>query len=71
MPVEEQVMVLFAATRGFLDDIPVGRVKEFEQKFLAWLRSKQPEILAGIRNLGTLSEPEVLNAAMAAFKKTF
>ncbi|HTP58556.1 MAG TPA: F0F1 ATP synthase subunit alpha [Spirochaetia bacterium] len=71
MPVEEQVMVLFAATRGFLDDVPVGRVKEFEQKFLAWLRSKQPEILAGIRNLGTLSEPEVLNAALAAFKKTF
>jgi len=71
MPVEEQVMMLFVATRGFLDDVPVSRVKEFEQKFLAWLRSKQPEILAGIRNLGTLSEPEVLNAAVAAFKKTF
>ena len=71
LPVEEQVMVLFAATRGFLDDVPVGRVKEFEQKFLAWLRSKKPEILAGIRNLGTLSEPEVLNAAVTSFKKTF
>jgi F-type H+-transporting ATPase subunit alpha len=71
MPVEEQVMVLFAATRGFLDDVPVGRVKEFEQKFLAWLRARQPEILAGIRNVGTLSEPEVLNAAVAAFKKSF
>jgi F-type H+/Na+-transporting ATPase subunit alpha len=71
MPVEEQVMVLFAATRGFLDDVPVGRVKEFEQKFLAWLKARQPEILAGIRNLGTLSEPEVLNAAVTAFKKTF
>jgi F-type H+-transporting ATPase subunit alpha len=71
MPVEEQVMVLYAATRGFLDDVPVGRVKEFEQKFLIWLRSKQPEILAGIRNLGTLSEAEVLNAAVTSFKKTF
>ncbi len=71
LPVEEQVMVLFAATRGFLDDVPVSRVKEFEQKFLSWLKSKKPEILAGIRNLGTLSEPEVLNAAMSAFKKSF
>ncbi len=71
MPVEEQVMVLYAATRGFLDDVPVGRVREFEQKFLSWLRNREPEILAGIRNLGTLSEPEVLNAAVTAFKKTF
>ncbi len=71
MPAEEQVMVLYAATRGFLDDVPVARVKEFEQKFLTWLRNKQPEILAGIRNLGTLSETEVLNAAVTNFKKTF
>jgi F-type H+-transporting ATPase subunit alpha len=70
MPVEEQVMVLYAATRGFLDDVPVGRVKEFEQKFLVWLRNNKPEVLAGIRNLGTLSETDVLNAAMAQFKKT-
>ncbi|HVP19403.1 MAG TPA: F0F1 ATP synthase subunit alpha [Spirochaetia bacterium] len=71
MAVEEQVMVLYAATRGFLDDVPVNRVREFEQKFLSWLRNKQPEMLAGIRNLGTLSESEVLNAAVSAFKKTF
>jgi len=71
MPVEEQVMVLYAATRGFLDDVPLGRIREFEQKLLAWLKSKRPEILAGIRNLGTLSEPEVLVGAMTAFKKTF
>ncbi|HUI70698.1 MAG TPA: F0F1 ATP synthase subunit alpha [Spirochaetia bacterium] len=71
MPVEEQVMVLYAATRGFLDDVPLGRVKEFEQKLLTWLRSKQPEILAGIRNLGTLSDPEILASAVTAFKKSF
>ncbi len=71
MPVEEQVMVLFAATRGFLDDIPVARVKEFEQRFLEYLRGSKPEILAGIRNLGTLSEAETLNAVVTAFKKQF
>ncbi|HVO39445.1 MAG TPA: F0F1 ATP synthase subunit alpha [Spirochaetia bacterium] len=71
MPVEEQVMILFAATRGFLDDVPVGRVREFERRFLEWLRANKPDILAGIRNLGTLSEPETLNAVVTAFKKTF
>jgi len=64
-------MILFAATRGFLDDIPVGRVREFEKRFLEWLHANKPDILAGIRNLGTLSEPETLNAAVTAFKKAF
>jgi len=71
LPVEEQVMVLFVATRGYLDDVPVNRVKEFEERFLEYLRSSKPEILAGIRNLGTLSEPEILNEAVLAFKKGF
>ena len=50
---------------------PVPRVKEFENKFLEYLRASKPEILAGIRNLGTLSEKEILSEAIAAFKKGF
>ena len=71
LPVEEQVMILYAATRGFMDDVPVSRVRDFEAKFLDWLRANKPEILAGIRNLGTLSEPEILSEAILAFKKLF
>ena len=71
LPVEEQVMVLYAATRGFMDDVPVSRVREFEEKFLQYLRSSRAEILAGIRNLGTLSDREVLLEAILAFKKGF
>ncbi|HEY9593931.1 MAG TPA: F0F1 ATP synthase subunit alpha, partial [Spirochaetia bacterium] len=71
LPVEEQVMALYAATRGFMDDVPVGRVKEFEDRFLDYLRTSKPDILAGIRNLGTLSEPEILNEAVQSFKKGF
>jgi F-type H+/Na+-transporting ATPase subunit alpha len=71
LAVEEQVMVLYAATRGFLDDVPVARVREFETKFLAYLKSSKPDILAGIRNIGTLSEPQVLSDAIGAFKRTF
>jgi hypothetical protein len=46
-------------------------VREFEAKFLEYMRSSKPEILAGIRNLGTLSEPEVLSEAISSFKKGF
>ena len=72
MPVEEQVMVLYAATRGFLDDVPVatGRGSSSSVSWSTCARDK-PEILAGIRNLGTLSEPEVLTEAVTAFKKAF
>jgi F-type H+-transporting ATPase subunit alpha len=69
--VEEQVMILYAATRGFMDDVAVARVRDFEEKFLAYLRASKPEILAGIRNLGTLSEPEILAEAIGTFKKSF
>jgi F-type H+-transporting ATPase subunit alpha len=71
MPVEEQVIALYAATRGFIDDVPVSRVREFEKKLLEYMRASQPGILAGIRNIGTLSEPEVLSDAITAFKKAF
>ncbi len=71
MPVEEQVILLYAATRGFMDDVPVARVREFETRFLEYMRTSQAEILAGIRNLGTLSQPEILTAAITAFKKSF
>jgi F-type H+-transporting ATPase subunit alpha len=71
MPVEEQVISMYAATRGFVDDVPVGRVREFERGLLDYMRSSEPGILAGIRAIGTLSEPEVLSRAITAFKKTF
>jgi F-type H+/Na+-transporting ATPase subunit alpha len=71
MPVEEQVIALYAATRGFIDDVPVARVREFEKRLLEYLKASKPEILTGIRTLGTLSEPEVLSEAITAFKKTF
>jgi len=71
LPVEEQVMILYAATRGFMDDVAVSKVRDFEKKFLDYMRASQSEILAGIRNLGTLSEPEVLSEAILAFKKGF
>jgi len=49
VPVEEQVLAIFAGTRGYLDKIPVGQVGEFERRMLAELHSAHPEIVASVR----------------------
>jgi F-type H+-transporting ATPase subunit alpha len=49
MPIEEQVVVLFAGTRGYLDGFPVGRVGAFEHQMLSELKARSPEILNAIR----------------------
>src|SRR5579884_3975578 len=50
MPVEEQVAVIFAGVRGYLDQVDVNRVRDFEAAMLGELRAKRPEILAAIRD---------------------
>jgi F-type H+-transporting ATPase subunit alpha len=45
LPVEKQVVILYAATTGKLDDVPTPRVKEFETQFYRFLETEQPEIL--------------------------
>jgi F-type H+-transporting ATPase subunit alpha len=49
MPVEEQVISIFAGVRGYLDKIAVNQVGKFEQELLRSIRSKNPEILESLR----------------------
>jgi F-type H+/Na+-transporting ATPase subunit alpha len=49
MPVEEQVVVIWAGTTGQLDDIAVGDVKSFEEQFLDYLRREKAGLLSAIR----------------------
>ncbi|MGC8488978.1 MAG: F0F1 ATP synthase subunit alpha, partial [Clostridia bacterium] len=72
MPVEEQVVVLFAATNGFLDDLPLTAVREFERGFLRTLREEQPAILEAIRTEKAVSDDTQakLRDAIHAFKET-
>src|SRR6476659_2856414 len=58
VPVEEQVVVIFAGTRGYLDRVNVTDVTRFEQQMLGELRAKRPELLEAIRTQGEIS-PEV------------
>ncbi|MDN5347033.1 MAG: F-type H+/Na+-transporting ATPase subunit alpha [Clostridia bacterium] len=73
MPVEEQVAVIYAAVNGYLDDLPVERVRSFEKGFLSFLRSNRPEVLAGIREKKELDDDLTgrLKKAIEEFKATF
>jgi len=73
MPVEEQVAVIFAGTAGFLDAVPVERIRQFEEAFLQHLRSEHPEVLRRIREQKDLTEKieEELREILTSFAKLF
>ncbi|MFC7551099.1 F0F1 ATP synthase subunit alpha [Pseudoroseomonas wenyumeiae] len=69
VPVEEQVVSLFAGTRGYLDKLPVNKVGQFERQMLSQLRASKPEILAGIRDKKELTKDN--EAALVSFLDSF
>ncbi|MGH9066378.1 MAG: F0F1 ATP synthase subunit alpha, partial [Acidimicrobiales bacterium] len=71
MPVEEQVVVIFAGTNGFVDDVPVEAVSRFERELLEVMRASHGELLAEIRDTGQLPEEAKLGAAIESFKAGF
>jgi F-type H+-transporting ATPase subunit alpha len=73
MPVEKQVASIWAATNGFVDDIPVAKVRAFESEMLAYLDVNAPELLRGIKESKTLSDDAKaqLKTQVAAFKESF
>jgi F-type H+-transporting ATPase subunit alpha len=70
MPVEEQVVSIFAGTRGYLDDIDVRHVRRFEADLLAYARARYGGVLAAVRNGDALPEDE-LAKAVSSFKEMF
>jgi F-type H+/Na+-transporting ATPase subunit alpha len=71
VPVEEQVLAIYAATHGYVDDIPVQDVQRFEAELIASLRSGHADFFEHIRSTGQLPDSEKLDAAIAEFKKLF
>ena len=59
VPVEEQVVILWAATNGHLEDVEVENVREFEARYLEYMRSAQSDLLATIRSEGQLSDATI------------
>jgi F-type H+/Na+-transporting ATPase subunit alpha len=68
MAVEEQVVSIFAGTRGYLDDVPVGEVRRFERELLEFMRARHASMLAEIRTSGL---PDGLADELQAFKDQF
>ncbi|WP_088104382.1 F0F1 ATP synthase subunit alpha [Halalkalibacter urbisdiaboli] len=69
-PVEKQVAIIYALTKGFLDDIPVEDVLRFESELFTYLDHNKKDVLDSIRTTGNLPD-EDLSAAIAEFKKGF
>lgn len=73
MPVEEEVVVIFTAVKGLIDDIEVSDISRFEQEYLRFMRSVKADLLAAIRTQKALSDDLTaqLEAAIKEFKQGF
>src|SRR5881392_1630770 len=73
IPVEEQVAVMWAMQNGYLDSVPVDRVKEFQTKLQDYLQTRKESLLASIREKKQLDEDleAQLKAALEEFKATW
>ncbi|MBS2970850.1 F0F1 ATP synthase subunit alpha [Metabacillus sp. KIGAM252] len=71
LKVEKQVAILYALTKGHLDDIPVQDINRFENELYAYLDQNNADLLEQIRTSGKLPADEAIVSAITGFKKTF
>lgn len=73
LPIERQVVIIFAGARGFMDDIPANRVNKFEADLYPFIEARYPQIFEDIRTKKLIDKEteEALNKALAEFKTTF
>lgn len=68
LPVEKQVVILYALTHGFLDSVPVDQILDFEGALYDYFDSHHEDIFETIRTTKDIPEESVLNEAIQAFK---
>jgi len=70
VPTGEQIAIIFAGTRGHLDDVDVGEIRRFEEEFLAWMRAENPDLLGELAEAQKLSDElaEKVAEAISTFK---
>jgi F-type H+-transporting ATPase subunit alpha len=73
MAVEQQVVVIWAGTNGYVDDIAIEKVKDFEQKLLSFVENAHSGLLAKLRERKTIDDEvrDELRSAVAEFKERF
>ncbi|MBA1354830.1 F0F1 ATP synthase subunit alpha [Staphylococcus cohnii] len=71
LPVENQVLIIYALTKGHLDDIPVVDITRFEDELNQWAKSNASDLLNEIKTTGALPNDESFESAINEFKKSF
>jgi F-type H+-transporting ATPase subunit alpha len=73
LKMEEQVVVIYAGVNGYLDPMPVSRVREFEDGLLTLIRAQHPDILEDIRKTGDLTDATAakLKTTVDGYAKSF
>ena len=73
LPVEKQVAILYAATKGYLDDIPTPRVRDFEARLYRFLELERPQVLTELGRTKALSDEIAagLDEAIGTFRQSF
>jgi F-type H+/Na+-transporting ATPase subunit alpha len=71
MPVADQVLSLFAGTNGFLDDVPIDKIRQFEDDLLHYVAQHHPQIKKDLATKGKIDEAlaEQLRGIILAFKQ--
>jgi F-type H+-transporting ATPase subunit alpha len=73
MPMEKQITILFAGTRGFLDKYDISQLKDYEAQMLAFVESRYPKVLSEIREKKEISKEleEAMKSALGEFDQQF
>jgi F-type H+-transporting ATPase subunit alpha len=73
MPVDQQVISIWAGANGYLDDVPVAAVRKFEHQWLDFVEKSYPEVAHNVRSVKQISDEDAkrLNEAAKAFKSRF
>jgi F-type H+-transporting ATPase subunit alpha len=71
VPVEEQVLVIFAGSEGYVDEVPVSEVQRYEAELRAYFQANHSDILEDIRTSGKLPEGDKLESAVRGFTDSF
>ena len=68
-----QVCSMYAAINGFMDDVPVDRIREFEERLTGYLETSKADVVRSIQDSEDLAEgtEESLKAGITSFKATF
>jgi F-type H+-transporting ATPase subunit alpha len=71
VPVEEQVLVIYAGTKGWTDSIPVPEVQRFATELVEYFKGNHPTVLDGIRSTGALPDGDELDKGLTSFVESF